>query len=275
MNRPDQFKGEKKERAARSGSSFAFPMEEEIYPQIIRLKETPSTNQYIREYIKKEHLPEGSVVVAENQTAGRGQAGNSWEAAPGENLTFSLILYPTCILAKQQFIISQIAALSVKETLERYTGDIAIKWPNDIYWQDKKIGGMLIENSLSGQHIHSSVIGIGLNLNQVVFTSNAPNPVSLRQITGETYDKDAVLDRFLQHFYPYYLLVLQEKEAGIAAAYKSALYRRDGFHPYSDAKGTFEARIQDIEPMGHLLLQLRNGTTRRYAFKEVSYVLES
>jgi BirA family biotin operon repressor/biotin-[acetyl-CoA-carboxylase] ligase len=247
----------------------------ELYPQIIRLKETASTNLYLREYLAKEPLPEGSVVVTEKQTAGRGQAGTQWESAPGENLTFSIILYPNRIPVNRQFIIARVAALAVKETLDAYTDAISIKWPNDIYCHHKKICGMLIENSISGHQLHSSIIGVGLNLNQTQFTSNAPNPVSLRQITGKEYDKEEVFNRFMQIFYAYYLMLLQEKEDDICQAYKAALYRREGFFGYYDTDGPFEACIQDIDPMGHLVLQLRNGEIRRYAFKEVQIVNRS
>jgi BirA family biotin operon repressor/biotin-[acetyl-CoA-carboxylase] ligase len=244
-------------------------------PRIIRLKETPSTNLYIREYMQKKPLPEGSVVIAESQTAGRGQAGNSWESAPGENLTFSLVLYPGTIPASRQFIISQMAALAVKEVLDTCTEGISVKWPNDIYRNDRKICGMLIENSISGQQIHSSIIGIGLNLNQAVFTGEAPNAVSLRQITGKEYDREEMLSSLLCRICNYYLLLLQEKEKEIRTAYKKALYRGGGaFFTYRDANGLFEACIKDVEPAGHLLLQLRNGETRRYTFKEVSFVFQ-
>lgn len=242
-----------------------------MHPQIIRLKETPSTNQYIKELMLKKRLPEGSLVIAESQTAGRGQAGTNWESAPGENLTFSLLLRPDCIPVNRQFFISQIAALAVKETLDSCTKGISVKWPNDIYWQNKKICGILIENNLSGNQILSSIVGIGLNLNQTQFGSNAPNPVSLRQITGKEYDKEEILDRFLDRFFNYYLLLLQEKEESIRSTYKSALFRKEGFFTYRDARGEFEACIRDIDLLGHLLLQLRNGEIRRYAFKEVSY----
>ncbi|MDR1644883.1 MAG: biotin--[acetyl-CoA-carboxylase] ligase [Tannerellaceae bacterium] len=241
-------------------------------PRIIRLDETPSTNLYLREYLQKEPLPEGSVVVARSQTAGRGQAGNTWEAAPGENLTFSLVIYPSTTPASRQFIISQTVALALKETLDDYTDGISIKWPNDMYRHDRKICGVLIENSLAGREIQSSIIGIGLNLNQTRFTGNAPNPVSLRQITGKTYDKDEVLKHFLTVFYSYYLLLLEEKEDELRAAYRAALYRGDGtFYTFSDAAGRFDARIEDVEPSGHLVLRLRDDQKRRYAFKEISY----
>jgi BirA family biotin operon repressor/biotin-[acetyl-CoA-carboxylase] ligase len=241
-------------------------------PRIIRLRETGSTNQYLREYIQRERLAEGSVVVAEAQTAGRGQLGACWESAPGENLTFSLVLYPGGIPVNRQFTLSQIAALAVKETLDAYTDGVSVKWPNDVYRHDKKICGMLIENSLLGRQMDYSIIGIGLNLNQTLFVSDAPNPVSLRQITGKKYDKEEVLNRFLRIFYHHYLLLLQEKEEEIGAAYRRALYRGGGgFFAYRDAGGRFEACIHDVEPAGHLLLQLRSGEIRRYAFKEVCF----
>ena len=173
----------------------------EASPRIIRLEETTSTNSYLRQLLFKESLPEGSVVVAQTQTAGRGQIGNVWESETGKNLTFSIVLYPDCIPANRQFLISQITSLSVKETLEAYTNDVAVKWPNDIYWKDKKICGMLIENDLSGHNMYCSIIGIGINVNQAVFFSDAPNPVSLCQIIGKEIDKEELLDRFLHIFY--------------------------------------------------------------------------
>ena len=170
-------------------------------PKIIRLAETDSTNNYLREQCAKARLPEGSLVIADFQTAGKGQVGNSWESEAGKNLMFSILLYPDSLPANRQFLISQIASLSVKETLEGYTDSVKVKWPNDIYWKDRKICGMLIENDLSGQHLYCSVIGIGLNINQEIFRSDAPNPVSLTQITGKVYDREEVLARFLRIFF--------------------------------------------------------------------------
>lgn len=240
-------------------------------PRILWLAEARSTNASLRERLEKERekLPEGSVVIAEKQTSGRGQVGNSWESEPGRNLTFSVVLYPDCIPANQQFLISQIVALSVKETLDAYVEGIQVKWPNDIYHREKKICGILIENDLAGNFMYCSIIGIGINLNQEVFLSDAPNPVSLTQLTGRTYDKKKVLGEFLDRLYAYYLLLLQEKYDEVRARYRRALYRGEGYFPYADAGGPFEASIREIEPTGHLVLALRNGSVRRYAFKEV------
>lgn len=248
---------------------------DEMMPRIIRLQKTDSTNNYLHALARPEQLGEGSVVWAEFQTAGRGQIGNSWESAEGENLTFSVVLYPTFLLANRQFLISQITALSVKQTLDRYVDDITVKWPNDIYWRDRKICGMLIENDLAGQFIYSSILGIGININQKEFKSNAPNPVSLYQIIGKRTDREKFLQEFLERLYANYLLLLQEKEVLIQEAYRQSLYRREGFYLYEDANGRFEAAIEEIEPSGYLHLRLRDNTIRRYEFKEVRFVMSS
>ncbi|MDR2970274.1 MAG: biotin--[acetyl-CoA-carboxylase] ligase [Tannerellaceae bacterium] len=241
---------------------------------IIHLDEVLSTNRSLRERLDgKRSLPEGSVLWADAQTAGRGQAGNSWESEAGKNLTFSTVLYPDVIPANKQFLISQITALSVKETLDLHTGGITVKWPNDIYRHDRKICGMLIENDLAGSTIRCSIQGVGINLNQEVFRSDAPNPVSLKQITGLTYDREEMLHQFLSRFHAYYLMLLQEDEDEIRARYHSALYRSDGFYPYEDCEDRFDAAIEEIEPAGHLILRLRDHSLRRYAFKEVNFII--
>lgn len=243
---------------------------------ILRLRETRSTNLHLLELLEKERLPEGFVVTADYQTAGRGQAGGSaWESAPAQNLTFSVLLRPAQIRARDQFILAQISALAVKETLDLFTEGITVKWPNDVYWDKKKICGILIENTLMGEFISSSVIGIGLNVNQISFPEMEVPPVSLSMITGEVYDLELVLQRLLHRLFERYRQAIGSTEgfAAIRTAYKQALYRRDGFHEYRDHTGNFEARIANVEPSGHLLLMLRNGETRLYALKEVSYVL--
>ena len=241
-------------------------------PEVIRLRETVSTNDYIKVLLAERLLAEGSIVVAEYQTGGRGQLGNVWESEAGKNLLFSVVLYPDCIQANQQFVISQMAALSVCRTLSEYTDDVSVKWPNDIYWKDKKICGMLIENDIIGSTISKSIIGIGLNINQEVFTGDAPNPVSLKQITGQAYSLDDMLHNFRRHFYGMYLQLLQDKADDIRNEYRTMLYRGEGVFKYKDAAGEFNATIADIEPMGHLVLQLTDDTFRRYAFKEVSFI---
>ena len=243
------------------------------YPEPIVLAETTSTNTYLAALCQKEACAELTTVYSSFQSAGRGQRGNSWESEAGKNLLFSFVVYPEFLETHRQFYLSQVTALALHDVLSSYTEGISIKWPNDIYWKDRKICGMLIENDLSGQHLYCSVVGIGHNINQEIFRSDAPNPVSLTQITGKVYDREEVLARFLRIFFNYYFLLLQEKEEEIRTAYMAALYHGDGYYFYIDENGSFEARIHAIEPTGHLILQLRDGERRRYAFKEVTTVV--
>lgn len=246
-----------------------------LQPRMVRLKEVNSTNAYIHSLPDEEKLPDGSVVWADFQTAGRGQIGNSWESEFGKNLTFSMVFYPSFLKANSQFLISQVSALSVKQTFDEYTDGIFVKWPNDVYWKDKKICGMLIENDLTGQYLYSSVIGIGMNINQTEFVGNAPNPVSLYQIIGREVAVDDVMHCFLKHIYANYLLLMKGEYDVIQQNYLSALYRKNGFYPYEDKNGRFEAEFAGIESTGHLLLRLKDSSVRRYEFKEVKFILDS
>lgn len=246
--------------------------QKELTPSIFRLKETNSTNVYLHELLERGEASEGTLVVADYQTAGKGQVGNKWESDAGKNLLFSIMLEPDFLPANRQFLISQITALSVKKTYDNYIGDVSIKWPNDIYYQEKKICGMLIENELSGMNLNASIIGIGMNVNQEEFRSDAPNPVSLFQITGKEYDREELLKHFLEYFFYYYNSLINGEEEMIRTAYRKALYRGTGYNLYKDKNGQFEAELFDIEPTGHLILKLHDGTKCRYAFKEVSFV---
>lgn len=215
------------------------------------------------------------LATADFQTAGRGQAGSSWESEAGKNLLFGLLFHPREVEAKRQFILSQAMALSVCETLSGYAKDICVKWPNDIYWKDRKICGMLIENTLTGRCIENCIIGAGININQQTFCSDAPNPVSLRQITGKEEEPVFILADIIKRFKDYYRNIQQGRTEDIARSYREQLYRCNGFHLYQDTDGVFEAEIHDVEPTGHLVLTDRNGITRRYAFKEVSHLIPS
>lgn len=241
--------------------------------QIIRLEETESTNSYLRDLLKSQHLEEGSVVVTDFQTAGRGQVGNSWYSDKGDNLLFSLLIYPTGIPANEQFIISRMVSLAIKNTLDQFADDIRIKWPNDIYWKERKIAGILIENSLQGKIIENSIIGIGLNLNQQIFPAELPNPVSLRQITATEQDKNYILDLLLKEFFLLYRSLQQGEKQVIEDEYMLDLYRANGYYWYEDANGRFQAEIDNVLPSGHLVLRtLDTNEERIYAFKEVQFI---
>ncbi len=240
--------------------------------QIIRLEETASTNSYLRGLVEKEPLAGGSVVVADFQTAGRGQKGNSWESERGKNLMFSVILYPHFLPANRQFLISQITALSVKETLDEYVDGIAVKWPNDIYYKERKICGMLLEHSLQGSEIERTLTGVGLNVNQLRFASDAPNPVSLRQITGCEEDRAALLRTMLCAFERNLRLLQEGGFDTLHTRYMSRLYHGGAFFPFEDKDGRFCARISAVSPLGTISLTDTDGRGRSYAFKEMRFV---
>ena len=230
--------------------------------KIVHIAQTNSTNQWLREQGGEEDM----VVWADYQTAGRGQGSNHWESERGKNLTFSMLIHPQGIPANRQFSISMAVSLAICEALGQHIGDLSIKWPNDIYWRNGKICGILIENTLHGMMIRDSIIGVGLNVNQRTFQSDAPNPVSLWQICEYETDCELLLKGILRSFGKYLGQDVKEQ-------YISMLYRRRGFHPYADQQGAFMAEIVDVEDDGHLLLRDDNGLQRRYAFKEVTYII--
>ncbi len=232
-------------------------------------QEIDSTNDCLNRLSRVSDLPEFYTIWAEYQSKGKGQKGNSWESERDKNLTFSFLLHPLSIPASEQFVISEMISLAIRDALSSYTAGISIKWPNDIYWNDRKICGILIENELCGTQISNCVVGVGLNVNQDSFHSDAPNPVSLKQITGKDTDREMILHQILGSFYNFYVV-----RQGVHDAYLSALYRRKGYHRYRDAQGLFEAELVDVEPDGHLVLQPRNGLPRRFAFKEVQFILD-
>lgn len=238
-------------------------------PQI-KLEETASTNSWLKELNRRQRVEEGTIVRAISQTAGRGQAGNSWESESGRNLTFSILLRPQAFPVRQQFLLSEMVALAVQELLSEELPDITIKWPNDIYHADRKICGILIENEIEGDLIVSSVAGIGLNVNQTEFRSAAPNPVSMKQITGKEYDLDSLLENLADRLFEQYKL-LQSQPGELSARYFSRLYRSNGFFSFWDQNGEFAAKITGVKPEGNLVLTTESGEERSYLFKEVSF----
>jgi BirA family transcriptional regulator, biotin operon repressor / biotin---[acetyl-CoA-carboxylase] ligase len=232
------------------------------------IKQTNSTNALLWRMIREESLPEGFVVQTDFQTGGKGQIGNSWESEAGKNLLFSMVLYPYHIVPDQQFLLSQIVSLGIKKALDEYTEDITVKWPNDIYWNDKKLVGILIENSLQGNRIKSVVIGIGLNVNQLEFVSDAPNPVSLQQITGRRINRKLLLARICRNILELYAGLDIKK---IRAAYAGSLYRKEGFYAYSTETESFQAKIIQVHLDGQLELETEAGERKGFYFKEVKF----
>lgn len=245
------------------------------YP-LIWLNETDSTNRYLSQLCDTSASPltELTTVATDFQTAGKGQRGNSWESTRGENLLFSFVLYPTFLEANKQFSLSQLVALAIKEVLDNITPDISIKWSNDIYWKEKKICGILIEHDLQGGSLSRSIIGVGLNVNQQEFHSDAPNPVSLRQITGTPHQRHTLLTKIIERIRSCYTQLQCQTEGyrhTLNERYNNSLFRRNTWHTYTDNNGTFEACLLRTEIDGRLVLLDRNGTERKYWFKEIRF----
>ena len=271
--------------------------------QRIKLDEVDSTNNYLR-HLDTQDDCRMTLVTAEYQTAGRGADQNHWESARGENLLLSLRVMPSALPVRRMFAISEVTALAVQESLiltscslqtsprgglqevlfpeEETEGGrsgeaFSIKWPNDIYYGDSKVAGILIENDLQGDRVLRSTIGIGINVNQRRFLSDAPNPRSLADIVGHDVERNFVQEQFMDCFTHYFEQIETGRQEALDAlheSYKSYLYRSGEEHSYSDKNGIFRATLVDVEPTGHLILQDTSGTLRRYAFKELKFLMK-
>lgn len=244
-------------------------------PNTILLQETASTNDYLK---RNAHiLPSGTVIIAFNQTAGRGQKGNSWEAEPGKNATLSLLIKNPNVGIKEQFAISEAVSLAIVDVLENFATGFKIKWPNDIYHGDSKIGGILIEHSLNGDGIDHTIAGVGVNINQQMFTSDAPNPISLTHITGDTYDMNEISELLSEKMEQYCTFDgSKEQLNAMHQRYLERLYRYDGKpHLFTTPNGAqFEATIEAVAPDGTLTLRHANDDSlHNYHFKEVGFII--
>ena len=232
-----------------------------------------------------------TVVAAGAMDDARGRLGRPWACVPGHSFAISFIVTIPESVATDDAVngwMSMIAGLATLDAIEGTLDECGaipfdpecgfhLKWPNDIYWKDKKICGILIENDLSGHHIKRSIAGIGININQEVFNSDAPNPVSLKQITGKEHDRYEILAHILRRVQIYYNSLQMEDFAvysdEISTRYARSLFRRRGLHPYEDANGKFLARLLRVEQDGRFVLEDEGGSEREYLFKEVQYIL--
>jgi BirA family transcriptional regulator, biotin operon repressor / biotin---[acetyl-CoA-carboxylase] ligase len=230
-----------------------------------------STNDIAAEMIQNSDVLEGTLVITTDQTAGRGQRGNQWEAQPGQNITLSLILKPQFLEATEQFYLNMAVSLGVWATLEPLLGsDLKLKWPNDIYVGNQKMGGILIENTLLGRRLGFSVVGIGLNINQIHFSY--PTATSLTLQTGQIYEHRRLVERLLENLEKYYWQLLQGQRQALRQAYHEVLFRWQEAH-YFEAQGQrFLAKIEGVNERGQLCLRTEQDL-QMFDFKEVQFVL--
>lgn len=240
--------------------------------EIVRIPEVDSTNNWIAAH--ETELPSPCLVMAHTQYHGRGQRGNSWESQPGKNFTGSLLFHPQNYEATSQFLLSEAIALSVIDTLQDYGIRAKVKWPNDIYVGDKKICGILTENIILGKHINRTISGIGINVNQEIFISDAPNPVSMKNILGKEFDLDQFSCNFANHIEKN-LQKVNDRDT-LHSRFMNVLWRFDGnFHPFIDRKNGehISGKIKEVALDGFLTLEIRGKEARQYAFKEIEFVI--
>ena len=212
-------------------------------------------------------------VVADFQTAGRGQRGNSWQSQQGSNLLLSIIVSPCRVLeVKKQFLLSQAAALAMHRAMKQYGIDVKLKWPNDIYVGNNKLAGILVEIDYSGLSVEQAIVGIGLNVNQCEFHSMDRVPISMKMLLDKEFAVDDVLEAVLNSFEYYYAVLLGRNRHMIAEEYKAHLLGLGKVCDFVDSAGHFKAVIEGVEPTGELILR-RNDGIQRYMFKEVELLM--
>lgn len=241
--------------------------------EVRRLETTDSTNNYLRHIALTPDI-DFLFVTAEYQTAGKGQGNNHWESENAKNLLFSMKCMPCNVGASEQYILLQTVAVAVCKVLSWYLNkQCVIKWPNDIYYGDKKLSGTLSECTLRSGCVNEFIAGVGINVNQTVFQSDAPNPVSMANIAGSTFDRNALLDDIAKEISHWFEYINNEDFDTVRTEYERLLYRRTGIHKYRDKDGIFDATYEDILRNGHLLLRRTDGNLSEYEFKEVKFLI--
>jgi len=245
----------------------------------IRLKETESTNSFAIELLKNNNIPDGTIILTDKQTNGRGQRGNTWHSEPGANLICSLIVYPKFLSVTDHFLLSKITALSIQKTIQFFIIEsnqlVKIKWPNDILVNNKKICGILIENTIQKNKLKNSVIGFGLNVNQIDFPEYLTNTTSMAKIASTTFDKELILEKFCVYFESFYTKLLNSKISLINESYLENLF---GYNQIISIKEVSSneiliGKIKKIKNDGELIFLTKDNFERKYLFKEIEFII--
>ncbi|MDR2886565.1 MAG: biotin--[acetyl-CoA-carboxylase] ligase [Bacteroidales bacterium] len=243
-----------------------------IGSNIIFYAKLDSTNTVASSILKTCAPDEGTVIRAGFQTAGKGQVGSRWESEDGQNMLITTILYPQKIQAADQFLVSMAISLGVSDFVSGHTQGCKIKWPNDIYVFNSKIAGILIENSVMNGAIVDCIAGIGVNINQEAFAGDAPNPVSLKQITGCSFELDSCLNELCQRLDKRYKHLMGGAYNEIIDDYNMNLYLRNEWSSFSDAQGAFTGRILSVNRSGVITIETCDNKLKKYSFKEVRFI---
>lgn len=252
---------------------FANP----IGSPFIELQSVDSTNNYARQQIHAGLAQPGMAVFTHEQVAGKGQRGKVWTSEKGANIALSIVIKPASLRLMQQFQLSACVAVAIHNFFVKYAGDeTKIKWPNDLYWQDRKAGGILIENIVGSTASDNgswdwSIIGIGINLNQVIFPSFLPNPVSLMQITGKRFDPIELAKEICSKLDTCFQQLISEGFDDIYAAYTSALYKRNEKVKLKKDNRLFEPVIKTVTSAGRLVVQ--HAIEEEFDFGQVEWIL--
>jgi len=241
-----------------------------IGKKIISLPESESTNTLMVSMSQHRLLDEGTVIVTDNQTRGRGQAGHTWVSEPAANLTFSVLLNPFFLEPSNQFFLNMAVGLAICQAIsDSVPNKVWLKWPNDVIIQDKKVSGILIENQIQGQVLSQSVIGIGVNVNQTHFAW--PHATSLKVLTGKDEDKFKIFETILVRLEAYYNLLKAKRFDTLKKEYYTVLYWKDERHQFEVKGKKIEGIITGLDEVGRLVV-LAQGKTSHYNFKEIRFL---
>ena len=240
---------------------------------LVTIKEVDSTNTFLKTLLSNSKpLPEGTVIMAESQYAGRGQQQNKWHSEPGKNLTFSILLNPSFLAITNQFDLNRVVSLGVFDALKPYLGEkLKIKWPNDIYYEDRKLGGILIETHVQGSQIKNAIIGIGLNINQENFDPGAGNAVSLKQILHRDYDLRTILSEICGNIEAYYLNLKAGKFLFVRNTYLERLYWLNQVKRFRAGDLIFEGIIREVKTEGLLVVESNQGL-QEFNLKQIEFL---
>lgn len=238
--------------------------------QIVKLTTCLSTNDIAAQLSASGTANNGAVVISDEQTKGRGQRGNVWESEPGKNLMFSIVLRPDELPPQDQFRLNWVISLGIQDYLiARELTNVFIKWPNDIYINDKKVCGILIENTIKSKFIATSIIGVGLNVNQTIFESNTAT--SLQQELGFEYDLKVELDYLLHFIETRYETLLAGQVSKLKQDYLSKLLWVNEEHLFEKSTGVFRGEIVNVDDFGRLIVNTKSGK-EMFHFKEIKYI---